>query len=409
MTRLAAAVPLSAVAGNLVSYGLLLAAARVLDHGSYGSFLALMTLVAVGAIPSLALQAVAARRVAAGEGTAGLWPVTVGLAVATGGGVAALTPVLDAFLRIDSAGATLWLAASLVPLTLSGPLLGLAQGAERLVLFAGCSLAQALGRFGGALVPLSLGHGEVPAMAGATVGSVLATIGCALALRGAGQRSTGDPSAHSSVRSVAGETAHALHGYAAVLLLTGFDLLLTRHVVSAEQASEYAAGSVVTKAVVWLPQWIGLVVFARMATPGRRRAVVRRAAAVTAGIGLLASLGAAVAGGVVSSVVGGDFAVVRSSAWTFALLGTGLAVIQFTVMAGLAAREPRRLLVPWLAIAGEAVVIPLLGPSARASTVVAAVAAVVGVAAVIAVLLAVEWRPRRPAAAALADVAAVSR
>ena len=53
-----------------------------------------------------------------------------------------------------------------------------------------------------------------------------------------------------AVRRV-GEAAHALHGYAAVLVLpTGLDLLLARHVLGSEQAAQYAAGSVVT-----LAQW----------------------------------------------------------------------------------------------------------------------------------------------------------
>jgi O-antigen/teichoic acid export membrane protein len=393
VTRLgpALAVPAAAIASNALAYGLLLAAARLLPHRQYGSFVALTTIIVVGAIPSLALQAVAARRVASGEGTDGVGTVTLALALATGALLAVLAVPLDAFLHIDSRAATLWLAASLVPLTLSGPQIGVAQGAERLTAFAAMSLLQALGRFGGTLVGLAMGRSEAAAMAGAAIGTAAVVAVAVLPLRHLGLAVSRTPRA---VRSVSVEAVHALHGYAAVLVLTGLDLLLARHALGSEQAAQYAAGSVVTKAVVWLPQSIGLIVFARMASHEQHRRVVRRAVVIVAGIGLLAVAACALLGGLVETVIGGGFSVLRSYAWLFALLGTALAVIQFTVVAGLAARDSTRLVVLWAAVALEVVVVLSLG-FARATEVAVGVTVVVGAAAAVAVWLAVDVPARR--------------
>ena len=143
-----------------------------------------------------------------------------------------------------------------------------------------------------------------------------------------------------------------------------------------------------------LPQSIGLIVFARMASHEKHTWVVRRAVVVVAAIGLVTVAGCALLGGLVETVIGGRFALLRSSAWLFALLGTALAVIQFTVVAGLAARDSKRLVVLWAAMAVEVVVVLSLAP-VGARALAGVVTAVVGAAAVVAVVLAADVPVRR--------------
>jgi O-antigen/teichoic acid export membrane protein len=134
---------------NVATYGFTIVAARLLGPRDYGAFAALMGLLIVLNVSSLALQATAARRIAATPGSVHQIESVihkVGLQAALGVGAVclALSPVIDRVVRLDSLGTAVLIAFAAAPLTLMGAQAGILQGERRWVplaliyLAAGC-------------------------------------------------------------------------------------------------------------------------------------------------------------------------------------------------------------------------------------------------------------------------------
>ena len=90
-----------------------------------------------------------------------------------------------------------------------------------------------------------------------------------------------------------------------------------------------------TKAVLFLPQFIVVVAFPSMSSEKQRGRTVWLATTIIAGLGATAVLGAWLFSGIAMIFVGGDeYAEIESLLWLFAYLGTALAVLQLLVYAG---------------------------------------------------------------------------
>ena len=90
-----------------------------------------------------------------------------------------------------------------------------------------------------------------------------------------------------------------------------------------------------TKASLWLPQSVANVLFASLTDSERHHRVFGRAVAGLAGLGLALVTGSWLLGGLVTEVVGGGrYPQLRADVWLFAMLGSCLAVLQFTLVAG---------------------------------------------------------------------------
>ena len=68
----------------------------------------------------------------------------------------------------------------------------------------------------------------------------------------------------------------------------------------------YALGAIATKVAFWLPQAIGVVFYPRLADPAQSGDSLRQAVTVVAGIGVVLTVAAGLAGPLVPLVVGDD-------------------------------------------------------------------------------------------------------
>lgn len=391
------AVPASMLAANLISYLMLLAAARVLHRDDYGEVVSLLGVLLVANVPALAMQTIAARRVAVGEPSADLASSTAAVAATSTGVLLLCSPLLARFLHLSSVWGLLAVLASVPALTVLGTLLGVAQGERAFRRLAALTLVMIGTRSLGGLIALLTFRTATCCLVGVLVG---ATAGAAVCwrrwVRISSHRAQGVTTGHSLAGTLI-EAVHAAHAHGAFLLVTSLDVLLARHVLSEDVAGLYAAGSVVTRAALWLPQSVATLAFATMTDPTRHRRSYGRAAMLVAGIGATTAAATAALGRLAVSVVaGGKYHALDSAVWLFAALGGALAVLQLSIIAGLALRRRGRISLTWLLAAVDLVVVLTVQPDSAAGLARVLTSCAL-LAAAASVLLALRGHHQRPA------------
>jgi hypothetical protein len=344
--------------GNVLSYLLVLLAARRLSSDDYAAVVTLINLLLVGSVPSFALQAVGARRTAVGE-ERGLWQA--GLLTGVGAGVllAVISPALRAFLHLPSLYGLLLVALALPATAVQGLCQGVVQGEQRFTELAGITFVGIVGKALAGLIGLVVFGTATATIAALVIGVIIAAIGSAIALpelrrsRHGGRR---------LLLPLVAEAGHASHAYGIFLLLSVSDVLLARHVLASHPAAVYAAGSILTKGTLWLPQSVANVLFASLVDAERHRRIFIRAVAGIAGVAGAIALLCWPAGWIAAKVVAGNrYPELGSEIWQFAVLGGCLAVLQFTLVAGLAVRNLGVIVLIWLTVLAEAVGVFSLG------------------------------------------------
>ncbi|MEO6703847.1 MAG: hypothetical protein ABI140_09495, partial [Jatrophihabitantaceae bacterium] len=170
------------------------------------------------------------------------------------------------------------------------------------------------------------------------------------------------------------ECGHAAHAYGIFLLLSVSDVLLARHVLPTTAAAVYAAGSILTKATLWLPQSVANVLFASLTDTERHHRVFARAVAGIAAMALLLAGLSWLFGPLAATVIGGNrYPELGSQSWLFAVLGGCLAIVQFTLVAGLAVRNVVVTALIWLTVLAEGVVVLTLTDQPSVRTVISLV------------------------------------
>lgn len=378
-------VPGAMIAANLVSYLLLLVAARRLSRVDYGELLSLLGVLLVATVPSLAMQTIAARRTAVDGTGAGLVRGTVAVGAFSTAALLVVAPALHAFLHLHTPWGLLAIVIAVPGLTALGTLQGIAQGSRRFAALAALTLATVGGRSLGGLIGLLAGRSSSWCLAGAAAGVCLTSAIAITRELPALRKDRADPP---PLRDMIVEALHAAHGHGAFLLVTSIDVLLARHVLSGYAAGTYAAGSVVSRAALWLPQSIAVLMFATFTDHGRHRRAYARAASGVAALGALAVVVVAVLGRLTISVVAGaHYHSLDDSIWIFAVIGAALAVLQLSVVAGLALRRPGRIAIIWgVALADLALVLVKPGDAASVARWLAVVS-VVGAAASVSLAL----------------------
>ncbi|MEZ5116858.1 MAG: hypothetical protein R2737_11375 [Candidatus Nanopelagicales bacterium] len=345
------------VAGGLavaqvLGYALQLVGARALGRDAYGAFAALLGVVLIGNVLALGLQAVGARTLVrrAAEspediGGAGRTVLRAGLvggaavAVAT----AVVSPAVMALLNLDGVVPVLLVAVSLVPLTVTGAQLGVAQGRESFARVGLLYVATGLGKSGGGIVGALATGSLLGALVGFALGAAVGAAAGAVVVRPLAARR---PVPLPGLRA---ETLHATHALLALFVLTNVDVLLARALLSPAEAGRYAVGAIVAKIAFWLPQFVVVIAFPRMAD-SRRVAATLAAAGITAGLGVLVTLGAWLFGDLVVRIVGGaQYAGLGPVVWLFAAAGSAFALAQLLLMSRLAVDDRRAVLAVWAA------------------------------------------------------------
>jgi O-antigen/teichoic acid export membrane protein len=339
---------------NVATYGFTIIAARILGPRGYGAFAALMGVLLVITVASLALQATAARRIAATPGHVHQIEsviLRVGMQASLGMGALCLVlaPVIDRVVRLDSLATAALIAFAAAPLTMMGAQAGILQGERRWLPLAMIYLAAGVPRLviGTAMI---LWHPtEFAAMLGVAVAAYVPVIVGWLALRQ--PREPGERSAEHSTRALWHESFHNSNTLLAFFALSNVDVLVARNVLDGHQAGLYAGGLILVKAVLFLPQFVVVLAFPSMSDASAARDTLFKSIAVVVLLGALTSLGAAVLSGLAVIFVGGQqYAAIQDQLWLFALLGTVLSMLQLLIYSVLARQARRAVVLVWAAL-----------------------------------------------------------
>jgi O-antigen/teichoic acid export membrane protein len=352
---------------NISTYGFQMVAARRLGPEAYGGVASLMALLMVIGVVQLGLQATAARRVAAEPEHVGtiersMRSVTVRASLATGALMLLLAPLVWHVLQLDNLVPALLVAASAVPLTMSGGQAGMLQGERRWLQLSLLYLALGVPRVLLGTICMVISPTETAAMIGVTL-ALLAPVAVGWwALRQ--PRVDLDPTitaeqAHDhGFRSVVREVVQSSLALLAFFVLSNMDVVIARNTLSHHQAGLYAAGLILTKAVLFLPQFVVVVAFPSMSTEGEQRSSLMRALAAVAVAGLASIVGAWLLSGIAMIFIGGDrYTDVQHRLWIFAVVGMMLSLLQMLIYSVLARRHRGASILVWSAV----VVLAVLG------------------------------------------------
>jgi O-antigen/teichoic acid export membrane protein len=347
------AIAVAMAAMNVASYAFTIVAARVLGPQSYGALASLMATLLVISVLQLGLQATAARRISAephhvAQIEKTVLGVTYRASLAIGGILLVLSPLINRVLKLDSLATAALVAVAAVPLTMMGGQAGVLQGERRWWPLAIMYLASGVPRLviGTALV---LWHpNETSAMLGVTLGAIPPVLLGWWALRQ--RRVDGVPSEEHGFQIVLRETVLNSQALFAFFALSNADVIVARNVLPEHVAGLYAGGLILTKAVLFLPQFVIVVAFPSMSTAAERGRALTRSLVLVGALGVCATLGALLLRDVALVFVGGaKYDEIGMTLWLFAVLGTALSMLQLLVYSALARQGNRSLYLVWAA------------------------------------------------------------
>lgn len=344
LLRSSAGIAVAMAVMNVGTYAFQVLSARLLGPSQYSAIASLMALLIVLSVVQLGIQATAARRIAADPGDVAAiedtvltttWRAATALTVLA----LAAAPLVWWLLRLDSLWAAVMLALAVLPVTVMGGYAGVLQGERRWLplslVYVAVGVPRVLLGVGCLLVSATATSG----MLGVLVAAWLPVLIGWWALRG--RRHLRSWTAHDrTVRTdVRREAAGSSFALLAFVALSNLDVVVARSVLDDHEAGLYAAGLIVTKAVLFLPQFAVIILFPSMSTAAENRQAVRRGLVLLSTLGASCVLGAYVLSGLALIFVGGqEYAEVEDRLWLFAVLGGLLSLLQLLVYAGLAKR-----------------------------------------------------------------------
>jgi O-antigen/teichoic acid export membrane protein len=375
---------------NITVYAYNVLAARLLVPREFGALTALFGIILVGAVASLGLQAVTARRLAVapevrGEVIAATLRVTALVAGIVGAAVAATTVVLTPALKLDSHWPVILCGATLVPMTVMGAEAGVAQGTSRWSWLTAIYIGNGIGRLGGGTIGLLISPTPTAAMIGIAIGSwtpAVAGLPMFLGHRPAPGRS---PASAAILR----EAMLSTHALLAFFVLSNMDSLIARNLLAVDDSGLYASGLVLAKAAFFAPQFVSVVAYPDLARATTHHARLR-ATALVGLFGALVVAGTAVLPELALILVGGEqYRDVMGRLWLFALAGSLLATVYLLVFDALAQYEHGIVVMIWAAVGAVAAAaygigVGITGLVVSVIVVTAALAVAIGVAPLVA-------------------------
>ena len=344
---------------NLTTYGFTIIAARLLGPVEYGALAAVMGLLLVLNVLSLGLQATGARRMAASPEDrtslqGAIMRTTYRCAAALGVLSLLAAPLVSAVLNLDSWTVAALVAVTVVPLTVMGGQAGVLQGERRWGPLAGIYLAVGVGRIAFGVVAMVVEPDTLGAMLGVTAGAFAPAVVGWWALRRGPGVSTGSTTRETgSTTRLLAETVRNSHALLAFFALSNIDIVVARSMLDAQSAGLYAGGLILTKAVLFLPQFVVVIVFPAMSSSESARRINLLALGLVLAIGSATVAGTAVLSDLAVVFIGGPaYDGIQESLWLFASLGTLLAMLQLMVYNVVARQRQRAVLVLWVGLAG---------------------------------------------------------
>jgi O-antigen/teichoic acid export membrane protein len=338
---------------NVTTYGFQMIAARALGPAEYGAVASLMALLLVVGVVQLGLQATTARRIAAAPDQVGviapaMLRLTVRASLALGLLLLVASPLVWQLLRLDGIVPAVLVAVSAAPITMVGGQAGILQGERRWLALGGLYLAMGVPRLLFGTVFIVANPDETAAMLGVTLGAFTSVAVGWWLLRSDVHDEDGRTI---SLRQKATETTRNTLALLAFFALSNADIVVARNVLDEHDAGLYAGGLILTKAVLFLPQFVIVVAFPAMSTAQERRRALLRSLAMVLGLGALCTLGAWLLSDLAMVFIGGDdYSDVQGRLWLFAILGTLLAMLQLLVYGVLARQGGRSSVLFWIAL-----------------------------------------------------------
>jgi O-antigen/teichoic acid export membrane protein len=339
---------------NLSTYGYTVLAAHTIGKEAYGAFSALMGALLVISVLSLGLQATGARRISAHpDQVVAIEKVVLGVglrsALVLGGLCLLLAPVLNAVLHLESLPTALLVAVAAAPMTYMGAQAGVLQGERRWAMLALVYLSSGVARLVIGLGLILVWPTEFAAMLGVALGCWIPVIIGTFALsrpREHVQHGEG----HSGLELIR-EVGHSSQALFAFFALSNADILVARATMSDSQAGLYAAGLIMAKAILFLPQFVVVLAFPSMSESETRRSTLMLALGLSSLLGSLGVLGTLLFPDLALLFVGGDdFSAIANDLWKFAIVGTLLSMVQLLVYSALARRQGRAVIMIWTAL-----------------------------------------------------------
>jgi O-antigen/teichoic acid export membrane protein len=367
----------AATAMSILIYGYMLIVANVVGTDSFGAFSALVGILLVINVLSLGLQATGARRISVAQHqveTIERMVLVVGArsALVLGGLCLVMAPVVNVALHLDSLPTALMVGVAAVPITYMGAQAGVLQGERRWGALSLLFLGNGLGRVAVGVPLMLVWPTELAAFAGVAVGCWLPVVVGYIALRRPRERS--QAAADTPVLNMLREVSHSSQALLAFFALANIDIFLARASLPDTQAGLYAAGLLVTKAVLFLPQVVVVLAFPSMAASHSARFTLGVGLGITALLGTLGVLAILALPGAAELFVGGhQYTAVVADLWKFAVLGTILAMLQLLVYSTLARQQVRAALLTWTALVGVVIGAAMVSSASSLLLVVVAV------------------------------------
>jgi O-antigen/teichoic acid export membrane protein len=345
-------IAIAIVVMNVSTYAFQMVAARLMGPDQYGGVASLFALMLVVGVVQLGLQATAARRIAAspadvGRVEHGIQRIAYASSVALAAVLLVLSPVVERVLRLDSIYPAVLLALGAVPLTVMGAQAGILQGERRWRPLALVYVAAGVPRLVFGTVALVIRPTEGSAMAATTLAWLVpVAVGWWTLRHGNRAEPTGD------LRPLVAEIWHGSFALLAFFALSNIDIVIARNALSDRESGLYAGGLILTKAVLFLPQFVTVIAFPAMSTAGEARRALLRSLGLVAVLGAACLAGSVLLSGVAMIFIGGsEYAAVEGRLWLFALLGTMLSALQLLIYAVLARQSRRAAFLVWAAVA----------------------------------------------------------
>jgi O-antigen/teichoic acid export membrane protein len=339
---------------NVATYAFTMTAARIIGPVPYGAFFALMNLVMILSVVMLGLQATAARRISADPAHVGqiereILRLASRASLALGAVMLLGAPLINHLLDLNSMPTALLAAVAAVPMTMAGAQMGILQGERRWRELATMYVLSGVPRLIIGLTLILWRPTEFMAFLGVALGYYAPFLYGLVVLRHV--RETGDAHERHGLLPIIKEAVLNSQALFAYLALTNIDMLVGRSVLDSHDSGLYAAGLIVSRAVMFLPQFVVVVAFPSMSTGRNPARALSRSILVVSGLGGACVLATALFPDLVLVFVGGEeYDEVSGSLWVFAVLGTCMSLLHLLVYSVLARQGTLSMALVWVAL-----------------------------------------------------------
>jgi O-antigen/teichoic acid export membrane protein len=339
---------------NFATYGFTMAAARIIGPVSYGAYFALMNLLMIVSVVMLGLQATAARRISAAPAHVGqiereILRVSLRASLLVGVILLVAAPLINALLDLDSLATALLVPVAAVPITMTGAQAGIFQGERRWRELAVLYVLSGVPRLAIGIALILWHPTEFSAFLGVALSYYAPFLYVFVLLRR--PRESGETHARHGFLPIIKESVVNSQALFAYFALTNIDMLVARSVLDSHDSGLYAAGLIVSRAVMFLPQFVVVVAFPSMSTGLNPVRALISSTTLVGGLGGACVLGTAVLPDLVLVFAGGqEYAEVSGLLWVFALLGTCTAILQLLVYSVLARQGVLSMALVWVAL-----------------------------------------------------------